>query len=95
MVTGLKKKKKLCNTSQNIDRSGIQHVVYLYTTKQGTRKSLEIIVIMIISSVQHHNTSPFKKPTIVTLLHSERHTMQAQILATCESAQSKITNSWR
>lgn len=36
-----------------------------------------------------------KKPQIVTLLHSERHTMQAQILATCESAQSKITNSWR
>lgn len=70
-------------------------MVYLYTTKHGTRESLEIIVITIISCVQHHNTSPFKKPTIVTLLHSERHTMQAQILATCESAQSKITNSWR
>lgn len=39
--------------------------------------------------------APLKAPQIVTLLHSERHTMQAQILATCESAQSKITNSWR
>lgn len=39
--------------------------------------------------------APLKNAQIVTLLHSERHTMQAQILATCENAQSKITNSWR
>lgn len=40
-------------------------MVYLYATKYGARKSLEIIVITIISCVQHHNTSPFKNPQLL------------------------------
>lgn len=81
---------------QNIDRNGIQHMVYLYITKHSTRESFEIIIITITKCVRLTIQAPLKKnPQIVTLRHSERHTMQAQILATCENAQSKITNSWR
>lgn len=80
---------------QNIDRNGIQHMVYLYITKHCTRESFEIIIITITSCVRLTIQAPLKNPQIVTLRHSERHTMQAQILATCENAQSKITNSWR
>lgn len=47
---------------------------YLYITNHGTRESFEIIIIMIISRVQHHNTSSFKSPTnCYSTAFRERH----------------------
>lgn len=60
---------------QNIDRNGIQHMVYLCITKHSTRESFEIIIIITITScVQHHNTSPFKKTHKLLLYCIQRDT---------------------
>lgn len=56
---------------------------------------LKLLLLRLLHVCSITIQDPLKNPQIVTLLHSERHTMQAQILATCENARSKITNSWR
>lgn len=64
MVIELNTPKVMSHTTEYRQEWQSVHGLFIYQ-KHGTRESLEIIVITIISCVQHHNTSPFKNPRLL------------------------------